>query len=55
MVAEEFLQTLSAEGWKLDDAVRRIWDGERDFETLSQGLDIQDQGMVRLILDYLDK
>ncbi len=27
---------------------------ERDFETLSQGLDIQDQGMVRLILDYLD-
>ena len=50
---EEFLQTLSAEGWKLDDAVRRIWDGERDFETLSQGLDIQDQGMVRLILDYL--
>ena len=50
---EEFLQTLSAEGWKLDDAVRRIWDGERDFETLSQGLDIQNQGMVRLILDYL--
>lgn len=51
---EEFLLTLSDEGWMLSRAVRSIWDGERDFDILSQGLDIQDQGMVRLILDYLE-
>lgn len=50
---EDFLADLEAQGWRLLEPVQRIWDGERDLETLVEGLDEQDTRVVGMILERL--
>jgi tetratricopeptide (TPR) repeat protein len=50
---EELLVTLEENGWKISDATKRIWAGERDSTTLESGLDSQDSALVHRILEII--
>jgi hypothetical protein len=51
---EGLLPQLEEGGWHIGDAVRRIWAGEREAGTLTEGLDDQDAALVRRVLELLD-
>jgi hypothetical protein len=51
---EALLDDLDQEGWHLSTPVQRIWAGERDISALCDGLDGQDQQIIRRILEHLD-
>ena len=50
---EPVLASLEEKGWRLTDAVQRIWAGERDAAALTEELDAQDSALVRHILQLL--
>jgi tetratricopeptide (TPR) repeat protein len=47
------LPGLEQAGWKIGDAVRRVWAGERDWHALCEGLDSQDALLVLRVLEAL--
>jgi hypothetical protein len=47
------LPKLEEKGWRIAEAVRRIWAGERDPEALTAGLDEQDSALVRRVLELV--
>lgn len=49
------LSQLEAKGWHISQALQRIWTGERDWHTLSEGLDDQDALLVLRVLESLDQ
>ncbi len=51
---EEGLSRLEKKGWHLSDAVRRIWNGERDPDALASDLDIDSACLVQRILELID-
>jgi len=51
---EDLLPKLEEKGWRIADAVRRLWAGERDAEALTAGLDAQDAALVRRALELLE-
>jgi len=51
---EAALTNLQENGWQLLSPVQRIWNGERDAESLTQGLDEQDSALVKRVLEYVD-
>jgi len=53
-VIETRLTDLQKNGWQLLSPVQRIWNGERDADSLSQGLDEQDSALVKRVLEYVD-
>jgi len=50
---ETLLPQLEENGWKLTEAVQRIWAGERDAEVLTAGIDGNSAQLVRRILELL--
>jgi tetratricopeptide (TPR) repeat protein len=50
---EEMLPQLEAKGWRIADATRRIWAGERDWHALCEGLDRQDALVILRVLETL--
>ncbi len=42
-------------GWRLTEAVHRIWAGERDVEALTAGIDGNSAQLVRRVLELLDQ
>jgi hypothetical protein len=50
---EEILVTLEEDGWRISDAVRRIWTSERNLHSLTGGLDDQDSALVHRILEII--
>lgn len=52
---EKALANLEADGWHLVSPVRRIWDGERDVEALTDGLDWDESILVGGILESIDR
>jgi hypothetical protein len=50
---EPVLADMEQKGWKLTAAVQGIWNGERDAEALTAGLDAQDSALVRRLLEML--
>ena len=52
---EEVLQQLQQNGYEIAGAVRRIWEGERDANALTDGLDEQDSVLVRRVLEILEE
>jgi tetratricopeptide (TPR) repeat protein len=50
---EARLPKLEEKGWRIAEAARRIWAGERDPEALTAGLDEQDSALVRRALELL--
>jgi tetratricopeptide (TPR) repeat protein len=50
---EPLLAVVEQRGWRLTDAVHRIWAGERDAAALTAGLGQQDSALVRRVLDIL--
>ena len=51
---EDLLPRLEDNGWKLTDAVHRIWDGERDAEALCAGIDPNSARLVERILELIE-
>lgn len=51
---EATLPQFEEKGWCLTEPVRRIQEGERDPEALTEGLDAQDSRVVRRILELID-
>ena len=49
------LPKFEEQGWKLTDAVHRIWEGERDMDTLTAGIDSNSAQLVQAILEMLDE
>jgi hypothetical protein len=49
------LPQLEKNGWKLDNAVHRIWAGERDVVALTAGLDPYDVQLVRRALQLISQ
>ena len=47
---EAQLATLAEQGWQLEAATQRIWQGERDAAALIAELDEQDSALVRRVL-----
>jgi len=52
---EPVLAAWEQKGWRLTEAVHRIWAGERDAEALTAGLDTQDTALVRRVLELLEQ
>jgi hypothetical protein len=50
---EATLLKLEEKGWRIAEAARRIWAGERDPEALTAGLDEQDSALVRRVLELV--
>lgn len=50
---EQALPQLEANGWKITDAVRRIWGGEREWHGLCEGIDSNSALMVKRVLEEL--
>jgi hypothetical protein len=44
---------LEKHGWHISDAVRRIWKGERDWQGLAEGLDLQSSLLILRVLETL--
>jgi Cdc37 C terminal domain len=51
---EALLADMDEQGWHLSAAVQRIWNGERDLLTLSEGLEHPDIQIVQRILTILE-
>ncbi len=51
---ESTLPQLEEKGWKLTGAVHRIWDGERDAEALSTGIDANSARLVERVLELIE-
>jgi len=52
---ENLLPGLEENGWQISEAVQRIWDGERDVEALTAGLDLNSTRLVQRILELIDQ
>src|SRR5688572_2115095 len=52
---EAMFPFLEEHGWRITEAVRRIWAGERDWFSLMYGLDIQDSALLKRILDLINE
>ena len=52
---EPLLAAWEQKGWRLTEAVHRIWAGERDAEALTAGMDEQDTALVRRVLELLEQ
>lgn len=50
---EAALPQLESNGWKITDATRRLWAGERDWHTLSEGIDSNSALLVLRALEEL--
>ena len=50
---EAALSQLEGKGWQLADAAHHIWQGERDGEALTAGLDDQDAQVIRRVLELI--
>ena len=50
---EVVLADLEGKGWHLKEAVRRVWEGERDAGELTRGLDEQDSAVVLRVLEII--
>jgi len=50
---EALLPKLEEKGWRIAEAARRIWAGERDPVALAAGLDEQDSALVRRVLELV--
>jgi hypothetical protein len=50
---EQLLADLEAQGWHLQEAVARLWAGERDLRVLTAGLDEQDSALIARVLELL--
>lgn len=50
---EPVLPRLEEQGWRLSDAARRIWAGERDAAALTAGIDGNSAQLVRRVLELL--
>jgi hypothetical protein len=51
---EAALPRLEEMGWKLTDAARRIWSGERDAAALTEGIDGNSAQLVRRVLELVE-
>ncbi|MDL1895111.1 CHAT domain-containing protein [Anaerolineae bacterium CFX7] len=51
---EELLPKLQEGNWQISDAVQRIWNGERDAESLTAGIDANSAMLVKRVLEYVD-
>ncbi len=51
---EALLPKLEENGWRIADAVRRIWAGERDAEALTAGIDPNSAALVRRALELVE-
>ncbi len=52
-VVEAALPQLEEDGWKIATATRRIWSGERDWDTLVEDLDRQDALLILRVLETI--
>ena len=52
---EPVLANLEQNGWRLTEAVHRIWAGERDAEALTAGIDGNSAQLVRRVLELLEQ
>jgi len=52
---DPLLANLEQNGWRLTEAVHRIWAGERDAGALTAGLDTQDTALLRRVLELLEQ
>lgn len=52
---EEVLPSLEENGWKITGPIHRIWDGERDPETLVEGMDPEETELILQVLDLIDR
>jgi len=50
---EALFPQLEANNWKVSSAIRRIWAGERDWHTLTGGLDLNSALLVLRVLEVL--
>ena len=50
---EALLPQLEQNGWRIADATRRIWAGERDLAALAVGLDVTDTAFIARILQFI--
>ncbi|MFL5804278.1 MAG: hypothetical protein ACJ8CR_21355, partial [Roseiflexaceae bacterium] len=50
---EGALPQLEAAGWRIADATRRIWAGEREWEALVEEIDRQDALLVLRVLEEI--
>ncbi|MGZ3627822.1 MAG: hypothetical protein ACXVDN_09155 [Ktedonobacteraceae bacterium] len=50
---EAALPQLEENGWKIAAATRRIWSGERDWDSLVEDLDIQDALLILRVLETI--
>jgi hypothetical protein len=50
---EGFFDTLKEKGWDIVDAIQRIWNGERDPDALTDGLDYNSRAVVLGVLHRL--
>ena len=50
---EAVLADLETKGWRLSEAVQRIWAGERDETVLTAGLDAQESALVKRLLQIV--
>jgi tetratricopeptide (TPR) repeat protein len=50
---EEVLPQLESNGWRIADAVRRIWQGERDWHALCEGIDCNSALLILSMLEVL--
>jgi tetratricopeptide (TPR) repeat protein len=52
-VVEGLFPELEEKGWHIVEAVRRVWEGERDAEAVAGGLDRDEAALVRRVLELL--
>ncbi len=52
---EQVLTALEEQGWKLSEAVKRIWAGDRDPEALTTGIGGNSAKLVHRLLQLLDQ
>ncbi len=52
-MAEEALEQMERDGWRISGVARRIWAGERDADALTAGLDTLDRALVRQTLGLI--
>jgi tetratricopeptide (TPR) repeat protein len=48
------LLQLEANGWRITSALHRIWEGERDWHALAEGMDRQDALLVLRVLETIE-
>jgi hypothetical protein len=50
---EVVLPELEEDGWKISDATRRIWAGERDWDALAEGIDCNSALLILRVLETI--